>query len=417
MAPGLFKGVLFGPVRDWGRPGIEILRTIVRRVRQYQLEYMTNWESVGRFVELGGRGALDAVMRRTELEKEKYEEDGELSLIERVTQNERELREDVENIRVIDETTAERIYEILIDENLLTIQDESEAGILTHAVMDHMQVEVDGQIVETMRLSAPVPEGVTLGEDNAETVVLSVSTPKSTKEKAEGRRKWWERQEAERMCRKTVVEEEDLDLLTSSEDEEEEKVLRKKGKRKRKAEEKTSLLMEDNLEDFVATSEKLELTNTQALEDTEIEEYREKKSLEESRWAQEAEKKTLEEEEDKAMNWENEQDEEEVGSQEGDMQRRIKDSRKLEELILEIEVMGYILDKLENVPRKVRDPIWRGRRNDARMILINTGDIIERGCYHDTQRHKVRGGWKVLKNERREDKEFAVVARIERAKL
>jgi len=54
--------------------------------------------------------------------------------------------------------------------------------------MDHVQVEVDGQIVETMRLSAPVPEGVTLGKDNVGTIVLSVSTPKSTKEKTEGRR-------------------------------------------------------------------------------------------------------------------------------------------------------------------------------------------------------------------------------------
>jgi len=117
------------------------------------------------------------------------------------------------------------------------------------------------------------------------------------------------------------------------------------------------------------------------------------------------------------MNGEDEQDEEEAGSQEVDMQRRIKDSRKLEDLMMEIEVMGDILDKLEEVPRKDRDPIWRGKRNDVRMILINAGDMIERGCYHDTQRHKVRGEWKALKNERREDREFAVVARIERVEL
>jgi len=85
--------------------------------------------------------------------------------------------------------------------------------------------------------------------------------------------------------------------------------------------------------------------------------------------------------------------------------------------MLEIEVMGDKLDELEEVPRKERDSIWRGRRNDARMILINAGDIIERGCYRDTQRHQVRGGWKALKNERRKDREFAVVARIEKAEL
>jgi len=189
---------------------------------------------------LGGRGALDAVMRRTELEKEKYEENGELSLIERVTQNERETREEAEKIRVVDEPTTERAFEILMDENSLAIQDEAEGEILTHAVMDHVQVEVDGQIVEMMRLSAPVPERVTLGNDNAGTIILSVSTPKSTKEKAEGRRWWWKRQEAERIRGGTVREEDDIDLMTSNE-EKEEKILRKKGKRKKKLEEGTPI--------------------------------------------------------------------------------------------------------------------------------------------------------------------------------
>jgi len=283
MAPGPSKRVLFGPVRDWGCPGFKILRTIAGRVRQYQLEDVTSWESVGRFVELGGRGALDAVMRRTKLEKEKYEEDGELSLIERITQSERESREEAENIRVIDENTAERVYEILMDKNSLTMQDELEGEILTHAVMDHVQVEVDGQIVETMRLSAPVPKGVTLGEDTAGTIVLSVLTPKSTKEKVEGRKKWWERQEAERMWRETVVEEEDTSMLSSNEQEEEERVLKKKGKGKRKVEEKLSLPMEDDLEEVVATPEMPETTNSQAMEDTKIEEDRDRKGLEESR--------------------------------------------------------------------------------------------------------------------------------------
>jgi len=51
--------------------------------------------------------------------------------------------------------------------------------------------------------------------------------------------------------------------------------------------------------------------------------------------------------------------------------------------MLEIEVMEDGLDELEEVPRKKRDPVWRGRRNDARMILINASDVIERGCYRD----------------------------------
>jgi len=250
MAPGPSKGVLFGPVRDWGRPGVKILRTIGGRVCQYQLEDVTSWGSVGHFVELGGKRALDGVIRRAELEKEKYEEEEEISLIERVTQSERETREEVKKIRVVDESTTERAYEILMDENSLTIQDKGEGGILPYAVLDYVQVEVDSQIMEMIKLTAPVPEGVTMGNDNVGTVVLLISTPRSTKEKAEGRRKWWEQQEADRRCRETAIEEEDLNLLTSDE-EEEEMVLRKKGKGKKKAEEKTSSQRGDDTDEVM----------------------------------------------------------------------------------------------------------------------------------------------------------------------
>jgi len=54
MALGLSKGVLFGPVKDWGCPGVKILRTIGGKVRQYQLEEVTSWCAEGRFAELGG---------------------------------------------------------------------------------------------------------------------------------------------------------------------------------------------------------------------------------------------------------------------------------------------------------------------------------------------------------------------------
>jgi len=49
--------------------------------------------------------------------------------------------------------------------------------------------------------------------------------------------------------------------------------------------------------------------------------------------------------------------------------------------------MGDRLDKLEEVLRKERNTIWRDRRNDAKMILVNAGEVIERGYYHDTERH------------------------------
>ena len=80
-----------------------------------------------------------------------------------------------------------------------------------------------------------------------------------------------------------MVEEEDTGILSSSDEEEEKRVLRNKGKGKRKVEEKLSPPMEDNLEEVVATPETPETTNTQAMEDTEMEEDRDRKGLEESR--------------------------------------------------------------------------------------------------------------------------------------
>jgi len=42
MVLGPSKGVLFGPVKDWERPGIKILTIIGGKVRQYQLEKVTS---------------------------------------------------------------------------------------------------------------------------------------------------------------------------------------------------------------------------------------------------------------------------------------------------------------------------------------------------------------------------------------
>jgi len=92
-----------------------------------------------------------------------------------------------------------------------------------------------------------------------------------------------------------------------------------------------------------------------------------------------------------------EEEEDEEGSEEGDIKRRVRDGRSLEGLIIEIEIMGDRLDELEKVPRKERNAMWRGRRNDARMILVNVGDIIEKGCYYDIERHQIRGGWRAIR--------------------
>jgi len=151
-------------------------------------------------------------------------------MIEKITQCERESREEAEVIKVLDPSSAERIYEILKDSALMVIQDEAEEGILESVWMEHVQIEVDGQLVESMRLSIP-------GGENKESVIVSVSTPRSTKKKDVARKVWEQKMERDRKKREQTLTEEDLNILSSSEDEEEEEeILRRK--RKRKAAEK-----------------------------------------------------------------------------------------------------------------------------------------------------------------------------------
>jgi len=223
MAPGPSKGVLFGLVKDWGRPGIKILRTIGSKVRQYQLEEVTSWRAEGRFAELGGEQMLEEAKERMERVVRESGE-GEVSMIENITQRERESREEAELIKVSDPTSAERMYEILKDPASIVIQDKAEGGILKSVWMEHVQSEVDGQLVESIRLSIPSGE-------NEESVTLSVSTPRSMKEKNALRKVWEKKMERDRKKREQTLMEEDLNMLSSSKDkEEEEEILRRKRK-------------------------------------------------------------------------------------------------------------------------------------------------------------------------------------------
>ena len=86
-------------------------------------------------------------------------------------------------------------------------------------------------------------------------------------------------------------------------------------------------------------------------------------------------------------------------------------------MIIEIEVIGDRLDKLEEVPRKERNAMWRGRRNDARMILVSAREVIERGCYHDIETHQIRGGWRAIRKHYEESGQIAAANRIEKVEL
>jgi len=118
MAPGPSKGVLFGPVKDWCHPGVRVLREIKGTVRQYQLEDVTSWGSVGRFRELRGEEVLnEAEGRIVREELEWNDEEKGSSMIESITLKERESHEDREILRVMDPSMAERAIEILSDPN------------------------------------------------------------------------------------------------------------------------------------------------------------------------------------------------------------------------------------------------------------------------------------------------------------
>jgi len=70
-----------------------------------------------------------------------------------------------------------------------------------------------------------------LGGENEESVILSVSTPRSIKEKDAAKKVWEQEMERNRKMREQTLIEKDLNMLSSSEyEEEQEKILRTKRK-------------------------------------------------------------------------------------------------------------------------------------------------------------------------------------------
>jgi len=196
-------------------------------------------------------------------------------------------------------------------------------------------------------------------------------------------------------------------MLSSSEDEEEEEViLRRKGKAVEKRigsvrsgvpiEVGTQIVTPVVLEIRTVTEPEVKPVGediTFSLDDTDSVIGEETtQGMGESKWAHEIRE---EDETQGAM----EEDDDEEGSQDGMKQRWARDGRKLEDLVLEIATMGSKLEELDEVPRKKRDAQWSRRRNNARLILLSAGNIIERGCFSDSDRYEVKGGWKAFRAE------------------
>jgi len=119
------KGVIFGPLTNWGAGGSKALFEYdgeggVKKVKQFVLEDISNWNVIPRFMDLTGPERLTAAAKRTITRYEQAtEEDG--SWDKKIMSMERLGRAEEETICVIDETTAERAIEIL--ERSYLIQD------------------------------------------------------------------------------------------------------------------------------------------------------------------------------------------------------------------------------------------------------------------------------------------------------
>lgn len=87
-------------------------------VQQYQLENVTSWEPVDRFNALRGEEGLEKAARRiTEVEEKWDEGEKGSALIEVIIHKERLSRDNIEMLRVVDSSMAERVVEILSSPN------------------------------------------------------------------------------------------------------------------------------------------------------------------------------------------------------------------------------------------------------------------------------------------------------------
>ena len=119
------KRVIFGPLINWGAGGSKALFEYdgegeVKKVKQFVVEDISNWNLIPRFTDLKGLKRLTTAAQRTITRyKEVTEEDG--SWDEKIMSMERLGKAEEEVIRVTDEMTAERAIEIL--ERNYVIQD------------------------------------------------------------------------------------------------------------------------------------------------------------------------------------------------------------------------------------------------------------------------------------------------------
>ncbi|KAF8458643.1 hypothetical protein BGX38DRAFT_1138708 [Terfezia claveryi] len=144
------KGVVFGPIKDWGRGSCKLLlefgdKEEVKGRRQYVLEEVANWAGVPEFGDRGAR-ALDLAMANTERAIEAWEGEGDWS--RHISQIERDLREEEEVIKVTDGQSADRAVEIL--SRAVAIQDGAVNGQLDGYEVDYQTADKEDGMLESI---------------------------------------------------------------------------------------------------------------------------------------------------------------------------------------------------------------------------------------------------------------------------
>ena len=145
------KGVLFGPVKDWGQGSTKLLLESdgegdLKVRRQLTLENVTNWLAVPKFQELGGEAALAMAMSSSTRRHAEYDSEGSFEMA--VTCIERKGRGDEERFEVVDDNTAERAIELL--HRGLAIQDEVANGSMEGLDVQYQITETAEEVLESI---------------------------------------------------------------------------------------------------------------------------------------------------------------------------------------------------------------------------------------------------------------------------
>ncbi|KAF8422186.1 hypothetical protein EV426DRAFT_606304, partial [Tirmania nivea] len=403
-------GVVFGPVSDWGKGSCKLLLEhnkeggLIHR-RQYTLENVTSWAVVPEFGEKGME-ALGKVVSNTEDARKVWS--GEGDWFRYISQLERDHRGEEETLRVTDETSAGRAIEIL--NRAVAFQDSVANGDLDGAEISYETMEKDGDLLESITVRPPISNG------EATTHHWVLTTPKHARRaRATGTASVQLRQEESK--REAVAEKDDGE----SDNETIRAMSTRKGKKARigtylseleknlgsrlvePAVPRTFEQVKDNL--FQATPGTMDWAEDE-IPDLDVDLNRPPvKGLKDSQHAI----RSLTEEEVREMTERlvegqgkraDEEEDEEMGYEEGDEERRkswlrIHETRSEMEVVEAIIENARVLAEVNGLKREERS--WRSKEQGelARGLIIMAGRCIEGGWYSDGV-VEGKGGWKAL---------------------